>query len=81
MFDINCGYTFFEVLQNSIGFNFTSTPDLHRNISAYISYATKFLKYFNIDTRLENTIYDDYKFSNFNHEDIIFKAILTLDLN
>ncbi len=79
--DINCGYTFFEVLQNSIGLNFTSTPNLNRNISAYISYVAKFLKYFNIDTRLENTIYDDYKDTTFNHEDIIFKAILTMDLN
>lgn len=79
--DLNAGYTFFEILQNTIGFNYLTSPDANRNLLFYINSTARFFNFLNADLRLEKSIYDDYKSPELNNNNLIFRATLTADWN
>lgn len=79
--DFNAGYTFFEEWQNSVGVNFSSSPDENKNLLFYLSSNTKILKFINVDLRLEKSIFKDYRTVDLDRNELIFKANLSADLN
>jgi hypothetical protein len=78
--NVGGGFTMAEVVQNSLGFNITSSPNKNQSLQIYVNSNATFLKYFTIDARLEKSIYDYYQYSGTNDSnDLIFRSTLSMN--
>jgi len=77
--NLSGGFTMMDAVQNTLGFNITSTPDKNQSLLFYVNTSAEFLKYFNIDARLEKNIYQDKQYSGNNSNDLIFRSTLSMN--